>query len=190
MEHERKASLRTAALAARRALGKRERDVASHQVVTRVLALPELRGVRLVVLYAALAEETDVGDALAPLRDRGARTAFPRVEGSRLQLVEAANLGKLQVGYRGIREPVGPRIDPGDVDAVLLPGVAFDLHGGRLGQGGGHYDRLLASLPDAAVRVGACFSCQVVPDVPRAEHDQPVDIVVTDRAVYRTRARA
>jgi 5-formyltetrahydrofolate cyclo-ligase len=190
VEVDRKAALRAATLAARRALRTGERAEASLTVVGRLVALPELRRAEVVLLYAALAEETDVGAAVAPLRARGVRTLFPRVRGDRLDLVAASDLRTLQLGYRGIHEPVGPAIDPDSVDAVVTPGVAFDPHGGRLGQGGGHYDRLLASLPDDTVRIGVCFACQVVPRVPRDHHDLPVDLVVTDRAVYRTHARA
>lgn len=186
---DRKTALRAATLAARRSLRTGERATASRTVVERLVALPELRDARVVLLYAALIEETDIGAVVAPLRERGVRTLFPRVSGERLELVAASDLRTLQLGYRGIHEPVGPAIDPAVVEAVIAPGVAFDPHGGRLGRGGGHFDRLLATLPDTALRVGVCFACQVVPDVPRDPHDLPVDLVVTDRAVYRTGSR-
>lgn len=187
---DRKAALRAATLAARRSLRTGERAAASKSIVERLMGLPELRAAKVVLLYAALAEEADIGAAVAPLREREVRTVFPRVRGEQLELVAASDLRTLQLGYRGIREPIGPAIDPSVVDAVLAPGVAFDPHGGRLGQGGGHYDRLLPTLPTTAVRIGVCFACQVVPDVPCDPHDLPVDLVVTDRAVYRTGARA
>ena len=189
MEPDRKAALRTAAVAARRTLRTGERAIASQAIVERLRVLPELREARVVLLYAALAEEADVSALIGPLHRRGARTIFPRVSGDRLELVAASDLRTLQLGYRGIREPVGPTVDAASIDAVITPGVAFDPHGGRLGQGGGHYDRLLSSMPGEAVRVGVCFACQVVPDVPREDHDLPVDLVVTERAVYRTDAR-
>jgi 5-formyltetrahydrofolate cyclo-ligase len=190
VELDRKAALRVAALAARRSLRTGERATASQAVVERLTGLPELRHAQVVLLYAALTEETDIGAVIAPLHERGARTVFPRVHGDRLELVAASDLRTLQLGYRGIQEPVGPAVDPATIDVVLVPGVAFDPHGGRLGQGGGHYDRLLATLPSGTVRIGVCFAAQVVPVVPRDDHDLPVDIVVTDRALYRTGARA
>ncbi|MDX1658870.1 MAG: 5-formyltetrahydrofolate cyclo-ligase, partial [Nitriliruptorales bacterium] len=95
----------------------------------------------------------------------------------------------LTLGYKGIREPAGPKVDPAIVEIALIPGVAFDVMGGRLGHGGGHYDRLLATLPHGALRIGVAFSCQLVPRVPRSPVDEPVDIVITERATYHTRAR-
>lgn len=185
-----KPALRAAALAARRSLAGSERQRASREVVSRLLDLPELRDAEVVVLYAALADETDVGTAVTPLLLRGARTVFPRVEGDRLVLVAASDPRTLQSGYRGIREPVGPEVPLASVDAIVVPGVAFDPRGGRLGQGGGHYDRLLPTLPGAAVSIGVCFACQMAPDVPLDDHDVSVDIVVSDRAVYRNGSRA
>ena len=152
-------------------------------------ALPEVWRAGVVALYAAMAEEIDPSGAVPLLRDRGIRTLFPRVRGEHLDLAEASDPHALPGGFRGIREPTGPAIDPGVVDVAILPGVAFDLDGGRLGHGGGHYDRLLPLLPDDTVRIGLGFSCQVVPRVPREDHDALVDLVVTDHAVHRTGAR-
>jgi 5-formyltetrahydrofolate cyclo-ligase len=185
----RKAALRASAAAARRALDRTSRAQASTAVVTRLLELSSLRRARTVLLYAASRDEVDLAHLIDPLSRRGVRTLFPRVRDDELELVATADLRTLQLGYRGIREPVGPRIGPEVVEVVVAPGLAFDPHGGRIGQGGGHYDRLLATLPDATLRIGVCFACQVVPQVPREAHDQPVDLVVTERATYRTGAR-
>lgn len=186
---ELKSRLRTSALDARRRLTAGERREASTAVVDRLLRQPELQRPGHVLVYAALVEEADLALAIGPLRERGIRTLFPRVRGPELELVAASDLMTLELGYRGVREPSGPRIDPGVVDVAVVPGVAFDPHGGRLGHGGGHYDRLLARLPEPCLRVGVCFACQVVPRVPRAAHDEPVDVVITERARYRTHAR-
>lgn len=187
--YELKASLRATALRARRDLDVADRQAASEAIAARLRRLPALRQARTVLLYAATADEVDLGELIEPLHQRGVRTLFPRVRGEQLDLVAATDLLALRLGYRGIREPSGPPIDPEVVDVALVPGVAFDFHGGRLGQGGGHYDRLLAQLDPAALRVGVCFSCQVVPRVPMGEHDALIDVVVTEGTVHATGAR-
>lgn len=185
-----KTALRSSARSARRGLDDTERRDASDAAVARLLALPELRRAGTVLLYAPLREEADPATTALPvLRQRGVRTLFPRVRGDDLELVAATDLTGLALGYRGIREPAGPTVDAEEVDVAVVPGVAFDVLGGRLGQGGGHYDRLLQLLADECVRIGFCFSCQVVPFVPCEPHDEPVDLVVTERATYRTRRR-
>lgn len=186
---ELKARLRGSAADARRRLTPAQRAEASAAIVDRLLRQPELQRPGHVLLYAAMSEEADLARVVGPLRERGVRTLFPRVRGDQLELVAASDLLTLQLGYRGVREPSGPRIATEVVDVAVVPGVAFDPHGGRLGHGGGHYDRLLARLPEDTLRVGVCFACQVVPRVPRAAHDEPVDVVITERARYRTQAR-
>lgn len=176
-----------AARAARRSLSDAERRAASQRIVERLLALPELRAAGNILLYAALREEVDLATAVAPLRERGARTLFPRVRGEELELVAAADLLTLQLGHRGVREPAGRTVDPAVVDVAIVPGVAFDPRGGRLGAGGGHYDRLLARLPDAALRIGVGFACQLVPHVPTEPHDQGLSVVVTEGGTHRAR---
>jgi 5-formyltetrahydrofolate cyclo-ligase len=185
----RKAALRGAIRLARDGLTAAERAVASAAAEERLWRLPVFRTTRTVALYAAHRGEVDLTGLVDRCRDQGVRTAFPRVTGDDLELV-ATVAGSAHVpGYLGIREPTGPPIDLDEVDVVVLPGVAFDPNGGRLGQGGGHYDRLLADLPARAVRVGVGFACQLVPNVPREAHDAPLDVVVTDRGTYRTDAR-
>ena len=88
----------------------------------------------------------------------------------------------IEAGYRGIPEPrAGCReIQLGDVDWVLVPGVAFDAAGRRLGYGGGYYDRLLPLLPTTVPRVAGAFDLQIVEAVPAAAHDIGVDCVITE----------
>lgn len=185
-----KTALRTSARSARRGLDPGERRRASEAAAARLLALPQVRRARSVLLYAATAEEADPSPAEAVLARRGVRLLYPRVAGERLELVAVRDPLSLTVGHRGIREPAGAGCDPGEVDVAIVPGVAFDLRGRRLGQGGGHYDRLLPGLAPGSLRVGFCFACQVVPAVPFDPHDQLVDVVVTERATYHTSARA
>ncbi len=185
MESTSKSTLRAAATATRRALTPEQRRQASERIVARLLALPELRPARTIVTYAAIREEADVEVAVATWQERGRRILFPRVRGAELDLAGVADPKLLRIGYRGVPEPTGPRVDPEVVDAVLVPGTAFDPRGGRLGSGGGHYDRLLSRLPAQAVRVGIGFSCQLVPHVPREEHDALVHLVVTEGGVHR-----
>ena len=185
----RKTALRHSVLLARRDLSADERRAASRAAAERLLRLPEVWRSGVVALYVATDDELDPSTAVPLLRERGIRTLFPRVRGEDLDLAEAHDPLALPGGFRGIGEPTGPAIDLSVVDVVVLPGIAYDLDGGRLGQGGGHYDRLLPLLAEDTVRIGLGFSCQVVPRVPREDHDEVVDIVVTDHAVHRTGAR-
>lgn len=182
------AELRTHGRAVRAALSASRRAAASERIVERLLTLPELTAAARVALYHPTGDEVDVlalGDAL---RARGVATLLPRVEDDALAMVEVTDATPLRDGYLGLREPEGPAVDVATLQAVIVPGVAFDPGGGRLGYGGGYYDRLLTRCP-AATRIGVAFAGQVVDEIPRSPHDQPVDVLVTERGVWRTGAR-
>jgi 5-formyltetrahydrofolate cyclo-ligase len=99
------------------------------------------------------------------------------------ELREAAN--DVSPGYRGIPEPRAecPKVELTAVDWVLVPGVAFDAQGRRMGYGGGYYDRLLPILPPSALRVAGAFEMQIVDRVPTAPHDLALDTIVTEARV-------
>lgn len=105
--------------------------------------------------------------------------ALPRVEGDHLILHWVAGPDELLLGRFGILEPSAsaPVADPNGLDLILVPGVAFDRGGGRLGRGRGCYDRLLVKT--SAFKVGLCFDWQIVPEVPREPHDILMDAVLT-----------
>lgn len=181
----RKAALRATTLGARRGLTPGQRARAAADIVGRLRGVPALREAGSVLFYAAMRDEVELAGLVGEVRERGGRTLFPRVRGDELELVVSGDLRGLEPGYRGVREPIGPRVDPAFVDVALIPGAAFDPTGGRLGQGGGHYDRLLPQLAEPCLRIGVCFACQLVPHVPREPHDAGVDLVVTEAGLYR-----
>lgn len=180
-----KRELRAVLRARRASLTARDRSAASALAVERLLGLPELAAARTVALYAATSGEADPRAALTVLSGRGIQVVYPRVAGAGLEFARVDEERQLRAGYRGIFEPPGHPVDAADIDVVVVPGVGFDRNGMRLGQGGGHYDRTLVDLPDKALRIGFCFACQVVGRVPGGEHDQPVDVIVTEIAVLR-----
>jgi 5-formyltetrahydrofolate cyclo-ligase len=116
--------------------------------------------------------------------------AWPRIRpGDRcLDLAEAAP-GELVPGpVRALEPPPGAlAVNPGEVDLVVVPAVAFDAQGHRLGRGGGYYDATLAVLPPRCFRAGLAFDLQIVPSLPLEPHDARVDAVVTESRVILTR---
>lgn len=177
-----------AALGARRwALTPAQRRERSAAAARHLVDLPELAAAGTVALYAALPDEADPAPARRPLERRGCRIALPRVlRDGALALVAVE--GALEPGFRGVLEPSGDPLPLDQVRAVVVPGVAFDRDGARLGRGGGHYDRLLAALPPSVATVGFAFAFQLVEHVPVLDHDRPVDLVVTEQEVVRPAA--
>jgi 5-formyltetrahydrofolate cyclo-ligase len=113
----------------------------------------------------------------------GRRLCYPVVRGEELVFRAVQDPADLEASRWGLREPGAhlPEVALGDLDLLLVPGMAFTRAGERLGRGGGFYDRLLARAELRARRIGVCFEFQRVEALPMEEHDQGVERVVTDR---------
>ncbi len=189
MTCEAKAPLRRAVLRRRAALPEEERALLSGRIVATILNLPTYKNADVVLAYASFGTELQTDELLWRVLNDGKVLVLPRVEGSALGLYEVQDLtSDLAPGTWGIREPEPdrcPAVDRGGVGFALIPGVAFDRGGRRLGYGGGFYDRLLAGgLPDGTPLVSGAFEVQILDEVPTDPHDAPVDVVVTERKVY------
>ena len=94
-------------------------------------------------------------------------------------------LSQLAPGCQGILEPGAetPVVSPGEVDLILVPGMAFDPTGGRLGRGKGYYDRFLGN----GKTIGVCYQSALLPQVPMEAHDRRVDAIVTDQTIILCR---
>jgi 5-formyltetrahydrofolate cyclo-ligase len=188
--HDRKRKLRERVLAARAAMLPEARAAASSAIARHLLGMPPLVTARTVAAYVGFDTELDTLPFLAAVLAQGRRLLLPRVvdvespERRHLVLHQVGDIDRdTRPGRWGIREPdasVCPAVDPLEVDLILLPGVAFDRRGGRLGYGAGFYDRLLLRLRPDCLRVAAAFSVQVVPAVPLEPHDQRVERLLTD----------
>lgn len=183
-----KASLRERMLAVRAALPDPWRAQASRRIHHLLDSLAELGDADNLLGYAAFGSEVSLDDYLVAL-GRTRAVHLPWVDGEDLAIARVRDWeADLRPGWRGLREPrPGWRrsVSPDQLDAVLVPGVAFDRRGQRLGYGGGHFDRLLARVRPGTVVVGVAFGAQVVDHVPTEAHDIPVDVVVTESVVLR-----
>jgi len=181
---EAKRTLRAAIIEARDALPGAARDERSQRIAERVLALPQFAAAQGVLLTLPFRSEWNAALVASAALAAGKRVVVPRVDAPArvLALHRIASLADDIVhGYRGIPEPRDelPLAPCSAVDLALVPGVAFDVQGRRLGYGGGYYDRLLPLLRPDALRVAGAFDEQIVAAVPAAAHDLGVDVVVT-----------
>ncbi len=185
-----KQRIREHARAARRALPPDEHELLSRAACERLLVLPQVTTLpqgSVVLGYAASAEELDPAHALDALRARGMRIAYPRVSGPGSLSLHECDPGTLEPGPFGIRQPceTATALTASRVAFVIVPGVAFDRTGHRLGYGGGFYDRLLT--PMQASLAGIAFDGQLVDEVPVEAHDVRVHWVVTPTRTLRAR---
>ncbi len=136
-----------------------------------------------------LREEIDTTEYLREVLARGGSVVLPKVETTgTLSLWEVGRLEEVVGGPMGLREPdtsLARRVEAGSLALVLVPGLAFDRRGGRLGRGGGFFDRLLTQLAGRVPLVAVCHSCQVVGEVPLEAHDVRVDRIIAGHADFR-----
>jgi 5-formyltetrahydrofolate cyclo-ligase len=181
-----KAALRERYLARRRARSDAERAAAAAAVSTALLR--GLAGTRTLAAYAPDRTEPGWGRLPAAYTQLGARVLLPVVPAEGRELVWAVDTGRLAPGRFGLMEPVGPRLGEtaiGTAEVAVLPALAVDARGIRLGRGGGYYDRALVHARTDAVLVAVVFDDEVTDRLPAEQHDRPVTAVVTPSGGWR-----
>ena len=169
------------AIAARDAMSPAERDAASVQIAERVAHVLARRPPGVLGLYADKGSEVGTAPIDRRARAAGWRVAYPRVTAARPLAFHEATLDELVPARMGLREP--PAGMPVDIDACVVPGLAFDRAGARIGWGRGHYDATFVVWPDA-LRIGVAFERQLIERVATEAHDVALHVVVTECAVY------
>lgn len=186
-----KASMRALVKQSLAQMTDRQLREASINACQRLMSLPAIDDAQVVMAYMPLPEEVDVTFAIKQLLELGKRVCVPDVNWSQrsmtpIQLTSLNDRAMDQKRY-GLRVPSNaPAIDPQQIDVVIVPGLAFDANGHRLGRGGGFYDRFLATLHGGVAKVAVAFEAQIIetpPGVPMSVTDISVDMVVTEQRV-------
>jgi len=190
--HELKSDLRARMRSLLDDLDETFRHDASAAACAHLTGLDAFQHASVVMLYMPLPTEVD----LTPIAIRcfqGAKTVcVPRVDwrGRDMVPVEISSFDDetMAVDNHGLRTPrTGRPIVPSLIDLVIVPGLAFDPAGNRLGRGGGFYDRFLRRLRRSAITAGLAFDAQLIESVPADDRDFALDIIVTDRRVSQVR---
>ncbi|WP_344466418.1 5-formyltetrahydrofolate cyclo-ligase [Kitasatospora kazusensis] len=186
--HNEKTALRSRLLTERRELTPEWRETAAAALAEH--AAPLAGPGRTVAAYVSVGSEPGTRPLLDALRERGVRVLLPvLLPDNDLDWAEYRGAGELAPAGRGLLEPTGPRLGPEAVTGaalVLLPGLAVDRRGLRLGRGGGSYDRVLARLAAAGARpvlATLLYPHELLDAVPAEPHDLPVDAAVTPSGV-------
>jgi 5-formyltetrahydrofolate cyclo-ligase len=186
-----KAELRKRMRGLRRALPASACAERSARIVARLGVLEPVARARSVALFWPIEErhEVDLRELDARLRERGVRVAYPGVdpETHAMTFRFVADPEAMRVEGLGFREPLAdmPQAAPGELDVVIVPALAADPRGHRIGYGAGYYDRTLPGFPAPAVSAAVIFDFQLVAEAPTTEGDVAVDWIVSDARVLR-----
>lgn len=190
-EAEEKEALRRRVLVIRDGLSAGAVAAMSGEIVRRLTALSEIRAAATLMVYLGFGSEVMTEGLIRWAWSAGKRVVVPLCAPGRCLIpCRIEGFEEVEAGHYGIREPKAVcrrPVEPGGIDAVVVPAVAFDRRGGRVGYGGGYYDRFLPRAPQAA-RIGAAFAVQIVAAVPAGGLDVPMDMVVTEEGTIPSRA--
>lgn len=184
-----KRDVRRSVLAARDAMPGPERDLASAAAIDRLRSLPEIAASRTVLAFWSFGSELSTDGLIARLDADGIVVALPRIVERELRPRRFRPGDPVTGTSFGAFEPAdGEPVDPRAIDAIVVPAVAFDREGRRVGYGGGFYDRFLPTTRDDAFRVGLAFDLQLAragEDLPAGAFDLRVEAVVTESGTVR-----
>lgn len=185
-------TVRETILARRDCLSSQEQTRKSQKIISLLNEVPEVRQARTLFVYVQFRSEVQTLPFIRKCIQAGKTVTVPvtLVEEKKLPAVRITDPDReLRPGYCGIPEP-GPElvqtgeIDPGTIDVVVVPGSVFDRRGGRLGYGGGYYDRFLVDAAPRAVRVALAYELQLVDFLELQPHDQLMDWLITEENRY------
>lgn len=186
-----KNSLRQRVLRAREGIPEAIHRAYSIDLIVHISSLPAWKKAKTVLMYLGIKSEFDPTPLVEAALSMDKTVVLPRIQRAenRLEIRQVRSLNEdLVSGVWGLKEPNPlrcPEIEPARLDCILVPGVAFDLQGNRMGYGAGFYDRLLSDPELVAPRIAACFPEQLVDSIPTEAHDLPVDtLVMPDRIVH------
>lgn len=156
------------------------REEKSRRIAESVLRLEEVKDAKSVFCYVSFRSEVDTALLLNALWKAGKVTAVPKVDGKQMAFYEIHSRDDLDCGYCGIPEPKPGCALMQQADIIVMPGLAFDTEGHRLGYGGGFYDRFLEANPNGW-KLALAFEEQIQRKIPSEKQDVRVDGIVTDR---------
>lgn len=163
----------------------------SIRITDKLTSFEKFKDSRIIMAYMDFKNEVMTGFLTEHCLKLGKTLAFPLIESfqgiKKICAYEPKDhTNGLKPGTFGILEPVGElsrKIDPKEIDMVIVPGVAFDTKGNRIGYGAGYYDVFLKEVKDGCLKVGIAFELQVIENIPKEEHDVSLDAIVTESRV-------
>ncbi|MGL5514665.1 MAG: 5-formyltetrahydrofolate cyclo-ligase [Sporomusa sp.] len=188
MNKQAKNELRKSMLAVRRGMNKEQVAAGSRRFAAHITAWPVYRAAKHIMMYLAMPDEPHMEQVISHALAAGKTVCVPHMRETK-GLMDAAiisNLDDLVVGQFNLLTPDPTTLkilDPAELDLIIVPGVAFDRQGRRLGMGAGYYDRFLLKANKTEL-IGAAWAAQILATVPTDDHDRPVNYLLTEEGIF------
>lgn len=154
------------------------------KIKDKLLDLIYRNNLKSILLYYPHKNEIDTIPIIEELLKSGKTVLLPKVEKDKILPILISDISKLNTGFAGIKEPEGEEFPKEKIDIVVVPAIAYDRRGYRLGYGKGFYDRFLQNFKN--LKLGLAYDFQLLEELPFEEHDIPVDIIITpDKVIER-----
>ena len=185
---EDKSFLRKKMLNKRDSISPKLKSIKDKKIKEKLLNLTEYKNANILLLFASFRTEVETLEIILETLKKGKIVILPKVDRKHKKLIlyKIDNINELQPGYMGILEPkpaADKKVSKEILDFILVPGVAFDENGGRIGYGGGYYDRLISNIKNRPPLVAVAYEEQIIKKVPLFKHDIKVDKIVTDTRI-------
>lgn len=183
-----KKDVRRAVLKERAKLSPEVHETYSTKIMELVASTTYYKNAGTIMCFVSFGSEMDTSMIINKALEDGKRVAVPIAVHETKELIPSviASMDELEPGYFNILTPksefIRP-IEPNEIDLVLVPGVAFDHHGYRVGYGGGFYDRFLTRIRKDTKKIAIGFSLQILDQVPRESFDLPVDMIISEKGL-------
>ena len=184
-----KAQLRRELMDCLLAISPEQRSEKSRKACRNLVSTAHFHQASTVMMFVSLPHEVDTSEAILHAWQLGKVVAVPKISWQQRHMI-AVQINSLETGFStaasGLRTPIsGIPVPFGEIDLVVAPGLGFDRKGYRLGRGGSYYDRFFANSELKAARCGFGFEEQLIDSIPVTDHDEPVDMLVTDEKITR-----
>ena len=164
-------------------------DCESMEIAERMIFSPEFKDAGTIMVFLSIAGEVNTSYIIKNAFEAGKKVTVPKINWKKktMKAVELKSLDHpLETVRMGLREPVDAEpVKIGEIDLIIVPGLAFDEKLNRLGRGGGYYDQYLAKENCKAVKCGIAFDLQVLEEIPADENDIKMDMIITENRILR-----
>lgn len=178
--HEQKKALRQEINALKQQYSASDLKSFSLPIITEMLSFDSVKEADCIMLYNSMPDEVDTRQAIEQLYEHGKKILLPVVVSkTEMEIREYTGPDNMKIGPYHIPEPIGKTYTAyPEIDVIIVPGVAFDRQGNRMGHGRGYYDRFFSHIP-GTLKIGICFPFQLVPTVPADVFDVKMDYIIT-----------
>ena len=153
-------------------------------IFSRVLDNKDITGAKTIFIFISFKSEGETIYLIERLLNRGHTVCVPRLEGKDMKAIEISSLDNLEETKYALEPKTGKEVEIRDIDVILVPGIAFDRKGNRIGYGGGYYDKFMKEIRKDCKKIALAYELQILDTIPVDKWDVKIDSLITEKDIY------